>query len=167
MPTIDESHSQKLALLSLLRGPLIDLYMDLLRQEGAQGPSEMDYVELERQGLAVRGAATGGRIPTPQGRRQAAGIALILARRHKSHHPVVGIDGKRKVAYFRCTCGAQLEQRLDQGAAYTHVRKFYDEHVQRLARAIETSPMAFGDAADADAMLAGRLQAFIRGGAPS
>jgi hypothetical protein len=159
--TIDQSLNQKIALLSLLKGILIDGYLDLLRKEGGEGPFESDYIALQSQGLCQRGENSGAWIPTPRGRQEASRIALMLAKRHGYHDPRVGIDQKTRKAFFRCSCGAHVSESIDVRGAYSRCRRHYDVHCDRIVRAVETSAQANGNSADAEAMMAGRLARYI------
>jgi hypothetical protein len=152
----------QLALLTLLKGPAAESCIEGLRRLGAMGPQESDFLALQRDGFAVRGAATGHLILTPRGRRVAGNVAVDVAHRTRAHRAVYGIDQKARTVYFRCSCGVDVTDPLDSPAAQSRMRKRWQAHRDMVGDAVRTAPMAQGSADDAKAMLADHIQGFIR-----
>lgn len=156
----DFSRSVQLALLSLLKGAAADACIAGLRRLGAMGPAESDYLALERDGLAVRGAVSGHRILTPRGRTIAANVAIDVAHRTRAHRAVYGVDRKANEAYFRCSCGV-FQSETFSAAAQRRMRQAWSFHREALGQLVKTAPMAQGSPEDARALISAQVQAFI------
>lgn len=156
----DFSRSHQLALLSLLKGDVAEQCIAGLRQLGATGPTELDYLTLVHDGLAAKGPVTGALILTPRGRLIAGHVAVDVAHRTRVHRAVFGINQGTKRAYFRCSCGAHQDEAFTP-QAYRRVRGAWSLHRETYAQRVKTAASALGTPGDQEALLSAHIKGFV------